>query len=599
MSPETDFAVQVRCLTTCSDGGRGDEMSETEEPMVAQHRRNTVSVHVAQLTPKRGDRSTHIATHIATRIAGHFATTLGRGGLALGLAAWTLFAAGCAKPTGPATLVRDGGPDGAAADCPRPCADVGQLCSYGRCTSMACKDAEKTTNSVAGCLFYTLQPDNVTADEAAATTFLVTTQGPDPANVALEQLLPADGGMAWTAMTGGQVAGNGASLRLSISALQVTGVGLTAAGALRLSSDRPITVAEVESDGVLLPATSSGGSMILPVQALSSGYRAVTYAQQTSPDIEQTVGSRGGGGRVIVIGTRAETHLTITPVTPVTGDPGDMVVDPDGGTAYYRVTLGDGDVFQVYTGAEGEDLTGARIVADEPVAVFSGNISTSYGSQVTGINSADTAHEQMPPIAFWSSRYVAAALTPQASIGCTSFFGADGASIWRVLADHDGTQVTISGPAADLPMQFALDAGESRTIVRTGSFVVDANMNHPVLVTQGIDCEPSLSVAIAVGSTSLYQDLPFAVPPGFDLLLGIVRQAGTPILLDGAPIPDSQFTSVGSSYEVAAVPLPACAPADGSGVCTHRLTTPSATGGVVSRWVQTPRSEEHTSELQS
>jgi hypothetical protein len=541
-----------------------DGMSETDEPMVAQHRRNRRGAHVAQPTALPGDRSTHMRPRlVAPRRA------------ALGLAACAVLS-GCASPVTSGGVHPDGGGvDSAAIACMQACASAGLTCSQGRCTSMACGEAEKVTNSSVGCLFYTLQPDNVTADEAAVTSFLVTTQGPDPANVELQQLLPGDGGVAWTAIAGGQVAAGGASLRLPISALQVTAAGVTTAGALRLSSDRPVTVAEIESDDVALPASSSGGSMILPVQALNADYRVVTYAQQTSPDIEQTVGSRGGAARVIVIGTQPQTVVTFTPVSPVTADPNGYTPGLDAGTPY-QVVLGDGDVFQIYSGAEGEDLTGAQVSSTAPVAVFSGNITTSYGSQVTGINSADMAHEQMPPVAAWSDGYVAAALTPQASIGCTSLFGVDGASIWRVLAGHAGTLVTLSGPAAGLPAPFTLDAGQSRSIVVAGSFAVEAS--YPVLVTQGIDCEPSLSIAIAVDSTPLYTDLPFAVPPGFDVLLGIVRTAGSEVDLDGpsGAIADALFTRVSPLYEVAAVPLPPCAPTDGSGVCTHRLTS---TGG--------------------
>jgi hypothetical protein len=548
-----------------------DDLSETGEPMVAQHRRNRQSALVAQPTPTPGDRSTHIRS-----INGNRNRTRNRNRVspvALGLAVWTLL--GCASPT---TAVKppDGGPDSALVTCESTCNQTGQSCSYGRCTSMACRDAEKVINSSVGCRFYTLQPDNVTADEAAVTSFLVTTQGPDPANVELQQLMPGDGGLAWAAIAGGQVAGGGASLRLPVSALEVTGVGVTTAGALRLSSDRPVTVAEIASDDTQLPGTSSGGSMILPLQALNSDYRVMTYPQQTSPDIEQTVGSRGGAARVIVVGTQPNTTVTFTPVTPVTADPNGYTPGLDAGVPY-QVVLGDGDVFQIYSGAEGEDLTGAQVSSTAPVAVFSGNISTSYGSQVAGINSADMAYEQMPPVAAWSESYVAAALTPQASIGCTSFFGIDGASIWRVLAGHDGTTVTLSGTATGLPAPFSLDAGQSRSIVVAGSFAVDAN--YPVLVTQGIDCEPSLSVAIAVDSTPLYTNLPFAVPPGFDLLLGIVRPTGAEVDLDGPyPIAAAQFTRVGSKYEVAAISLPACAPTDGSGVCTHRLTSPVGFG---------------------
>ena len=186
------------------------------------------------------------------------------------------------------------------------------------------------------------------------------------------------------------------------------------------------------------------------------------------------------------------------------------------------------------------------------------------------------AHEQMPPAPSWSTTYVAAALTPQASIDCTSFFGPAGGSIWRVLASHDGTVVTLSGPAIGTATTLPpLDAGMAQTLIEVGSFVVNAN--YPVLVTQGMDCEPSLSLAMAVGATNLFKSLPFAVPPGFDLLLGIVRPAGAAVALDGVAVDDSSFEAVGSEFEVAAVPLAPCVPTDGSGVCTHQL---ASSGGV-------------------
>ena len=39
------------------------------------------------------------------------------------------------------------------------------------------------------------------------------------------------------------------------------------------------------------------------------------------------------------------------------------------------------------------------------------------------------------------------------------------------------------------------------------------------------------------------------------------------------------FQSAGPGFEVAAVPLPACIPTDGSGVCTHLLVSTSKNGG--------------------
>jgi hypothetical protein len=534
-----------------------NQMSETGEPPVAQPYGNGGNDRVAQ--PPSGDRSTHIPAGARRRWAC----------AALGVAASALLGAvGCASKPGSSGLHPDATTsDGSATGCAVDCAAKGQVCSFGRCTSSACAMVEVTPNSAIGCLFYTLQADNVTADEAAATTFLVTGQGPDPVNVELDQMLSSGGAAAWTATAAASIAGGGASVRLSISAAQVTATGINPAAALRISSDRPVTVAEIESDDVVLPATSSGGTMLLPLQALGTDHRVAAYPQQTSPDVQAAAGSRGGAARVMVVGTRADTQVTLSPVASVSGAP-DGGQAPDAGAS--TITLGDGDVFQIYTGAEGEDLTGMQISATKPVAVFSGNISTSYGSQEVGINSADMAHEQMPPVPAWSTSYVAAALTPQQSIDCTSFFGADGGSIWRVVAARDGTQVTLSGPAGNaLPPPFTLNTGESKTIITAGSFEVDAK--YPVLVTQGIDCEPSLSLAIAVGGAQLYKDLSFAVPPGFDLLLGIVRHAGVEVDLDGADVGNSPFTPVSVDYEVAAVPLPACAPTDGSGVCTHRL----------------------------
>ncbi len=39
------------------------------------------------------------------------------------------------------------------------------------------------------------------------------------------------------------------------------------------------------------------------------------------------------------------------------------------------------------------------------------------------------------------------------------------------------------------------------------------------------------------------------------------------------------FHAVPGGFEVASVPLPACTPTDGSGVCTHTLLSTSMNGG--------------------
>ena len=462
------------------------------------------------------------------------------------------------------------------------CAAKGQVCSLARCTSSVCQIAETNTSSLVGCLFYTLEADNILEDEAAATSFLVTNPGGDPAAVDLQVPIPGEAGTPaqWSSEASLQVP-TGESGRL-VAINPVLGVGKRPRSALRVSSDRPVTLVEIESDDSSQSAISSGGTMILPVQSLGVDYLAVTYPQAATPAVAGTPGSRGGAGRVMIVGTQMGTTVHFRPFGAVTADLGGGTPQINAGDDYV-IVLDDGDVFQIYSGAEQEDLTGSRVTADQPVAIFSGNISTTYGSGVTGINSPDMAHEQMPPMATWSRTYVAASLTPQSSIGCTSFFGTDGASIWRVLASVDHTTITFEGPGATalqrlptgggmaepLVEPLLLDAGQAASLVGVGSFTVIAD--NPILVTQGMDCEPSLSLAIAADGGALIKNLRFAVLPNFDQLLGIVRLQNAQVDLDGLALPDAMFQPAGGGFEVAEVTLPPCLPV--KDVCTHHLTS--------------------------
>ena len=194
-------------------------------------------------------------------------------------------------------------------------------------------------------------------------------------------------------------------------------------------------------------------------------------------------------------------------------------------------------------------------------------MTTTYGRTATGINSPDMAHEQMPHVGVWSSQYVAAALPPQATI-CDSLLGHAGASVWRILASEDGTHVTFLAPPGvmGLPSELTLAAGEvGELVVSGGSFTIAAT--RPVLVTQGIDCEPSLS--LAVSTDRLLDDLWFAVLPSFDQVATVVRRDQSRITLDGVPIDEGAFERAGGSFWVAQVALPPCSTE--AKVCTHHL----------------------------
>lgn len=426
-------------------------------------------------------------------------------------------------------------------------------CSDGRCLSPSCAAVEHNRTSIAGCRFYTVQADNVASDADAFTSFLITNPGSDDATVSLERFVMG----SWGPEVAPMPVAAGSTLRLPVKGFQVTEAGRRDGG-LRLNSDRPVTVAQIESDDVNRDAKSSGGTMLLPVHLLGTHYMAMTYPQMQTPEIAALADSPSGAGRLLIVGTQPSTMVTVK-----VSDSAKAVVagDPWQGGVF---ELNDGEVYQLWTGNPGDDLSGTEITTSLPVAVFSGNITTTYARTKDNLHSPDMTHEQMPPVYAWSNRYVAAALPPQAGT-CDTLLG-PGMSLWRLMVWSKKTaRIDISNARGAIGDPAFLDSGQVMELTLGGDFVV--NSTEPLLMTQGIDCEPSLS--LAVSADKFIDDLTFAVLPSFDQEAAIVRQNGAVVTFDGDQIDQVNFKPVGGGYEVAHWPIPTCpAPAQ---VCTHRL----------------------------
>jgi hypothetical protein len=427
----------------------------------------------------------------------------------------------------------------------------GDLCSNGRCTSQACADAERQ-QAMVGCLFYTLDLDNVSMDDPQRLLVLLANPGGIGANVALQQ---RDPGRRWrTIQTIGIPPGGADTFELSDRHLEGGGHGR--ALAWRLVSDAPITATHLQSDDSNDQSQSSGGTVLLPLHALGTQYMALTYPQINTPKIAAVPGSRGGAGQLAVVATEDGTRVTFK--LPSLDLP-------------FDVTLDDGDLYQVYSSLEGQDLSGSEISANRPIAVFSGNIFTSYGRAKEDpsagvLNTPDMAHEQMIPLRNWARRYVAAWFPPQ-NTACDRFLGESGVALWRILASQDDTRVSffarpqvIGLPAGGL----SLMRGEVAELVVAGDFLVSAD--KPVMVGQGMDCEATLSSAIPVDP--LLEDSLIALPPNFDHELTLIRKRGAVVTLDGLPV-DGVFAPVAEDFEAVRVRfLPCNGPA---GACLHRV----------------------------
>jgi hypothetical protein len=114
--------------------------------------------------------------------------------------------------------------------------------------------------------------------------------------------------------------------------------------------------------------------------------------------------------------------------------------------------------------------------------------------------------------------------------------------------------------AAGLPARLVV-SGE-------GDFVVHANA--PILMTQGMDCEATLSAAVPADAplgTRL-----FALAPNFEHALVIVRKDdrnAVPVLLDGVDLAD-QFHPAADGFSVARQIIPPCY--ESAEQCVHQLT---------------------------
>jgi hypothetical protein len=438
-----------------------------------------------------------------------------------------------------------------------------QTCSEGRCTSTACAAVERKATA-SGCLFYGALVDNTDRDDRLASTVIVTNQSDENASANLQL---RDDGHTWRTIQSLHLAPADAD-RFAIPGVHLEGGGVGPGLGFRIVADRPLTAALIESDDSTEMSESTGGTMLLPHHALGNEYLVMMYPQQPMAALSATPGSRNGAGQVTVVATGDRTQVTVKLTQGATLDTGGGIPQTAPGEKF-AVTLDDGDILQFFSHDDDTDLSGTSISADQPVAVLSGNVFTSYGLSGPGINSPDMALEQMLPVRSWSQTYVAARLGPQQGT-CDSVFGGN-AALWRVGAAADDTHVSFEGPPgvdSGLPQgEMILAAGEVRQFLvpTADSFLI--NGSKPIVAMQGMDCEATLSSGVATDSA--WHDLRLALPANFDHELLVVRREGVPVALDGKTIADSLFTGAGGPFQVARVAVPPCV--DRSPGCLHVL----------------------------
>ncbi|PZU49384.1 MAG: hypothetical protein DI568_05910 [Sphingomonas sp.] len=209
---------------------------------------------------------------------------------------------------------------------------------------------------------------------------------------------------------------------------------------------------------------------------------------------------------------------------------------PKNSTAF-QVTLNAGETYMYQAST---NLSGSSIVADKPIAVFSGNQCTNIP---TGVSACDHIVEQMPSVDQLSSSYLLAQTPRTGTLG----------NVMRVIATEDNTEVRVNG-AVVATLAAKGDYYEGR--VAGG---VELVASAPVLVAQyligqgqaGVNTDPAMT--IVPGSDQWLKSYVFATPSGTanfptDFVSIVIQTSSLGSLtIDGAVADGTLFNPLGST----------------------------------------------------
>jgi hypothetical protein len=291
--------------------------------------------------------------------------------------------------------------------------------------------------------------------------------------------------------------------------------------------------------------------MLIPVSSLSATYDVVGW----SMTVHNTY--------FTVVATQDNTTVDIDPTTvPLAGGP------VPGTGAPFSVLMDEGDVLEVSTQIDYESFTGTRVRANggEKLVLFTGNECTNVP---LGRYSCDHLEEQLPGLRFWGTEFVGGRMP----IRFLNDADPD-KTLWQIYASEDNTQITFTAHADVLGVPVSpvtLNQGETLEFQTWGTPEenpgdVYIKANRPISVmeymTGGGSNEVKRSGDPAMAYVSpVEQFLPryvVLVPDTWtnDALI-ITRQVGSGVLVNGSPVPDSEFTQVpGTFYEVARYLVP-------------------------------------------
>lgn len=272
---------------------------------------------------------------------------------------------------------------------------------------------------------------------------------------------------------------------------------------------------------------TSDAFTILPVAGLDQVYVVLAYKSDGTSRNGTSLNSSSTPSQIAIVATENNTQVNVSLSVARTYI---------SRSSRLNVTLQRGEVFLVQANMGipdnlDDDLSGSRIVANKPVAVFAGH----QRAQVPKIAERDRPTrsmmaQQLPPVSTWGKRYI---IAPFPNAGNE---GGSGTDVFRVLAGSDGTTVSL-----DDAFLVLLDAGQWYEGPLDDAHLLSAN--RPILVAQ---YRKSASDTQS-GADALPGDPCMLIPPPVEQYLPALRW-NNPDVRDAADnivfAPDNQHVTI-------------------------------------------------------
>jgi hypothetical protein len=328
-------------------------------------------------------------------------------------------------------------------------------------------------------------------------------------------------------------------------------LGLQAQGnskgvAYRIESDRPVTAYQYNPLDNSTPVYSNDASLLFPTHVLDTDYTAITGDALW-------LTTANGGAFVTVVATEDDTYVTFYPPAGITMYPGNNVAVLNRGETY---TMMSNDVAAVWQEDFGQgNLSGLRVEADKPVAVFSGNV-CAWEPTPHQYCCCDHLEHQMLPLTAWGTAYIVSTAAPAS--GSTD----DNVRV-RIVGSFDGTQLSYSpSPPAGAPA--VINAYETVVFTATSSFVVTGDQPFAVaeflMSNEAVTVDPTPSdpddnfftgdpaMILVPPAVQFRGEYVFQVPAEYAAnWVTVLRPSGANVSLDGADkTNDSTWLDIGT-----------------------------------------------------